>query len=50
MRDWLAQLVRDTTYSEWPKDVVALAGAWPDFPTVEELRNRRSDDVPRETT
>lgn len=28
--------------------LVRLAGAWPDFPAPEELRQHAADDVPRE--
>ncbi len=43
MSAWLARLVRERTRDEWPADVVALAGAWPDLPTAEELRSGPSD-------
>ena len=48
MSAWLVQLVRDRTATEWPAEAAALAGAWPDFPTVEELRAGYGEDVPRE--
>src|SRR5437016_5812644 len=35
---WVASLVRDRTQTTWPKDVIALAGAWTDLPTAKELR------------
>lgn len=44
---WVAELIRSRTASEWPESVRRLAGAWPDFPTAEELRAGLPDDVPR---
>lgn len=49
MSAWLAQLVRERTRTEWPREVVALVGAWRDAPSAEELRGEPSADVPRET-
>ncbi len=48
MSGWLAQLVRERTRTEWPADVVALAGAWRDLPTAEDLRACQPGDVARE--
>lgn len=45
---WLADLIRERTANEWPKSVIALAGAWADMPTAEELRKNVGEDVPRE--
>jgi hypothetical protein len=45
---WVAQLIREKTASVWPKSVVRLVGAWPDFPTAEEIRAGLGDDVRRE--
>lgn len=44
---WVADLIREKTASEWPESVRRLAGACPDFPTVEELRAGLPDDAPR---
>jgi hypothetical protein len=48
MSAWLAQLVRERTRQEWPAEVAALAGAWTDLPSAEELRAGFGQDVPRE--
>lgn len=48
MSAWLAQLVRDRTRTTWPPEVAALAGAWRDVPTAEQLRVGQVADVPRE--
>ena len=45
---WLADLIREKTAKEWPPSVAALAGAWSDMPTAEELRQDFGEDAPRE--
>ncbi len=44
---WIAEAVRQRARAEWPASVVALAGAWPDFPTAEEIRKQKAPDAPR---
>lgn len=46
---WVAQLIRERTRTEWPREVAALAGAWPDMPTVDEIRRAQPSDQTRET-
>lgn len=45
---WITKLIREKLQTEWPEQVLALAGAWDDFPTAEELRADLGQDVPRE--
>ena len=45
---WVSNLVRERTADEWPPEVLALAGAWKDFPGAEELRTGYGTDLPRE--
>lgn len=45
---WVANLIREKTATRWPDDVSALAGAWKDLPTAEEIRKAMGDDTPRE--
>lgn len=45
---WLADLVRRDTAAEWPAEVRELAGAWPDFPEAEEIREAEPSDARRE--
>ena len=45
---WVAEAVRERVRSEWPRTIAALAGAWPDFPTAEELRKGRATNAARE--
>jgi hypothetical protein len=35
---WLAELVESRTRTDWPPEVRQLAGAWPDFPDLQEVR------------
>ena len=45
---WVASLIREKTADEWPQSIVDLAGAWPDMPSLEEIRSGEGEDVPRE--
>jgi predicted transcriptional regulator len=46
---WVANLIRARVADEWPAQVVALAGAWSDLPTADQLRAGQLEDVPRES-
>lgn len=46
---WIASLIREKLQSEWPEYVAALAGAWRDFPALEEIRSGTAEDLSRET-
>jgi hypothetical protein len=35
---WITSAVRAKTATAWPKQVLDLEGAWPDFPELRELR------------
>lgn len=46
---WVAKIIEEKTVTEWPQDIVKLAGSWKDdFSTIEELRLNSSQDNPRE--
>jgi|JRYE01.1.fsa_nt_gb hypothetical protein len=45
---WVARLVQTKLASHWPREVLELAGTWPDFPTLDEIRANQGNDVPRE--
>lgn len=45
----VADLIRNKIAHEWPESVVRLAGAWKDFPTLEEIRQGQPEDSPRES-
>jgi hypothetical protein len=44
---FVAELIRKATASEWPPQVLDLAGSLPDFPLADELRAGLPPDVPR---
>ena len=46
---WIAQLIQDKVADEWPQFVAELAGAWDDFPTIDNLRSHLGEDVERES-
>lgn len=46
---WVAGIIEEKITTEWPPDVVKLAGSWKnDFPTIEEIRLSAGHDSPRE--
>lgn len=45
---WLSQLIQKEIDSKWPQDIQKLAGAWHDFPSLEEIRSNLGKDLPRE--
>ena len=46
---WVANIIKEKISTEWPADVVELAGSWKDnFPTLEEIRSTAGDDTERE--
>ena len=44
---WIAELVESRTRSDWPPETRELAGAWRDFPDLEDLRRATGKDQPR---
>lgn len=46
---WIAYLIRDKISTDWPLDVINLAGCWKDdFPALLEIRSSDAADAPRE--
>ncbi|MBN2706317.1 MAG: CopG family transcriptional regulator [Deltaproteobacteria bacterium] len=46
---WVAKIIEEKIATEWPQDIIKLAGSWKDdFPTLEELRSSLAQDSPRE--
>jgi len=45
---WVERLIRRHVHPQWPNNVRALAGAWENFPNIEELRKDLGEDIPRE--
>jgi hypothetical protein len=44
---WVAELIETRTRTDWPPEVRELAGAWPDFPDLRELRVVAGKNHPR---
>ena len=44
---WVAGRIEQGARSEWPEHVRQLAGAWPDMPSVEQIRAKYGKDVKR---
>lgn len=45
---WIANLIETKVNKEWSKSVKNLAGAWSDFPTLDEIRSSEKKDFERE--
>ncbi len=46
---WIANIIKEKILTEWPQDVVSLAGSWKDdFPSLEEIRSSQAVDTCRE--
>jgi hypothetical protein len=45
---WIASVLRAKTATAWPKEVLDLEGARPDFPEIQELRRGALPDARRE--
>jgi len=44
---WIADLIQSRTRTDWPAEAQELAGAWPDFPDLREIRPARGKDQSR---
>ncbi|HLX27171.1 MAG TPA: hypothetical protein VKV24_01630 [Casimicrobiaceae bacterium] len=44
---WIAERVQKDARAEWPASVRELAGAWPDLPSAEQIRQRSGKDATR---
>jgi len=44
---WVARVIHEKAAGEWPDVIIRLAGAWPDFPTAEEIRHSAGVDAKR---
>ncbi len=45
---WIANIIKEKIVDEWPSSVRELAGAWKDFPSLEDIRGISKSDAPRE--
>lgn len=47
---WIADIIKEKISTEWPQDIVNLAGSWKDnFPSLQEIRSGQAVDSDRET-
>jgi hypothetical protein len=44
---WVGELVENRTRRDWPAAARELAGAWPDFPDLSDLRAAAGKDLTR---
>jgi hypothetical protein len=46
---WVANIIKERISTEWPRDIVNLAGSWrKDFPSLAEIRSTEGEDTERE--
>ena len=45
---WITKVISEKISNEWSPDVMKLAGAWKDFPSIEDIRNSDIPDSKRE--
>ncbi len=45
---WVATVVTEKTAAQWPAEVLALAGTWKDFPSLEVIRAGDGQDATRD--
>ncbi len=45
---WIAKLIHEKVANEWPQSVVGLAGAWEEFPSIDDIRSNDGKDAKRE--
>lgn len=46
---WIAYIIKEKLSTDWPQNVINLAGCWKDdFPTLNEIRSSSAADSPRE--
>ncbi|GMR14748.1 MAG: hypothetical protein BMS9Abin30_0355 [Gammaproteobacteria bacterium] len=45
---WITSVIREKVANEWPVAVTGLAGAWADFPSIEDIRSDSGKDAKRE--
>jgi len=45
---WITKVISEKISTEWPPDVIKLAGAWKDFPSLNEIRKTSIADSKRE--
>ena len=46
--EWIVELVKEKLANYWPQSVVDMAGTWGDFPSIVGIRERRTEEAPRD--
>lgn len=46
---WIAEQIVNSLQDSWPKSVVSAAGAFPNFPDVDDIRKGHGKDAARES-
>lgn len=44
---WITRVIEEKIANEWPESVTRLAGAWQDFPSLDEIRASSGKDGER---
>lgn len=45
---WISKLIQEKVITDWPEEIMNLAGTWKDFPNIKELRRDLGQDIARE--
>lgn len=45
---WVEKLIEEKVKNEWPESIIKLAGAWKDFPDLDDIRRTNEKDSIRE--
>ncbi|MEJ2693964.1 MAG: CopG family transcriptional regulator [Candidatus Thiodiazotropha sp.] len=46
---WISRVIQEKVADEWPQSIVELAGAWEDFPDINDIRSKQPGDTARES-
>jgi hypothetical protein len=46
---WISKVIQEKVANEWPQSIVDLAGAWGDFPDINDIRSKQPNDAKRES-
>lgn len=44
---WIARVIEEKIANDWPESITGLAGAWKDFPSLDEIRAGTGEDGKR---
>ena len=45
---WISNIITEKVSGQWPEEIKNMAGAWKDFPSIEDIRSLHGDNVKRE--